>query len=68
MRASEYRMIRGSLDPWGTKENPVCARLSGGKMRPLLTEKPPLIKDAAGVGIMLLNSLGKSRHAQVRKL
>lgn len=58
-------MIWGSLHPWGTKENPVCTKLSGGKTRPLLTEKTSLIKDAVRVGIMLLNSNRKYLYTQV---
>lgn len=68
MKASEYRMIRGSLDPRGAKENPVCTEQSRAEQRrneATADRKASLIKDATGEGIIARYSHQKPNHAQV---
>jgi len=62
-------MIWGSLDPWGTKENPVCTKLKQRKNEATADRKASFIKDAVKVRIMLLIShriFGISCHLYIK--
>lgn len=57
MRASEYKMIRGSLDPWGSPGESSMYRAERRKKNEATADrKASLIKDAVRVGITLHNS------------